>query len=192
MQIKEGAPITANHPSSHKGNHAAPHCVLPCSHYHHTITKPILIASNSYPILTIFITTMPKDNYGQSYNYKSSGTNSSGNHYCARDYGSSASNSNSYHYSNSNGSYYYSNSDGSSYYNTGKGSSSYTPPSGGSSGQSSGSSTGKKWGIFSSWKMGLTVVKERNGCFCGLILTYVESFVAFCRGRVLSDWIKCL
>ncbi|QYS97088.1 hypothetical protein H0G86_004324 [Trichoderma simmonsii] len=34
------------------------------------------------------------------YTYKSSGTNSQGNHYCARDYGSSASNSNSYHYSN--------------------------------------------------------------------------------------------
>ena len=59
----------------------------------------------------------------RSYDYKSSGTNSQvntaqthrlfprsgnqaaddpvqGNHYCARDYGSSASNSNSYHYSN--------------------------------------------------------------------------------------------
>src|SRR5271170_2782573 len=139
--------ITANHPSS-------PFRFQLCAPIHTLITpspSPILIASNSYPILTIlFITTMPKDNYGQSYNYKSSGTNSSGNHYCARDYGSSASNSNSYHYSNSNGSYYYSNSDGSSYYNTGNGSSSYTPPSGGSSGQSSGSSTGKKWGIFSS------------------------------------------
>lgn len=33
-----------------------------------------------------------------------------GNHYCSRDYGSSASNQNSYHYSNSDGSYYYSNS----------------------------------------------------------------------------------
>jgi hypothetical protein len=32
-----------------------------------------------------------------------------GNHYCSRDYGSGASNSNSYHYSNTNGSYYYSN-----------------------------------------------------------------------------------
>lgn len=60
---------------------------------------------------------------GGDYSYKSSGTNSQvtfprpalfmtsqksraetfvqGNHYCARDYGSSASNSNSYHYSNS-------------------------------------------------------------------------------------------
>jgi hypothetical protein len=60
----------------------------------------------------------------RGYSYKSSGTNSQvslsdsslskgicetnggtkmsakGNHYCARDYGSSASNSNSYHYSN--------------------------------------------------------------------------------------------
>ncbi|KAH2024858.1 hypothetical protein KXV65_008894 [Aspergillus fumigatus] len=45
----------------------------------------------------------------QDYTYKSSGTNSQGNHYCARDYGSGAANSNSYHYSNSDGSYYYSN-----------------------------------------------------------------------------------
>ena len=37
---------------------------------------------------------------GKDYSYKSSGTNSAGNHYCARDYGSGASNSNSYHYSN--------------------------------------------------------------------------------------------
>ncbi|XP_044714729.1 uncharacterized protein HRG_11764 [Hirsutella rhossiliensis] len=36
-----------------------------------------------------------------SYEYKSSGTNSKGNHYCSRDYGSGASNGNSYHYSNS-------------------------------------------------------------------------------------------
>lgn len=35
-----------------------------------------------------------------------------GNHYDSRDYGSSASNSNSYHYSNSDGSYYYSNPNG--------------------------------------------------------------------------------
>lgn len=35
-----------------------------------------------------------------------------GNHYCSRDYGSSASNQNSYHYSNANGSYYYSNPNG--------------------------------------------------------------------------------
>ncbi|EGE08894.1 hypothetical protein TEQG_08821 [Trichophyton equinum CBS 127.97] len=81
------------------------------------------------------------------YTYKSSGINSQfciihavytsissnlnkGNHYCARDYGSSAANSNSYHYSNSNGSYYYSNPNGSTYYNNGQGSATYTPPSG--------------------------------------------------------------
>ncbi|KAI8623210.1 hypothetical protein F5Y19DRAFT_391769 [Xylariaceae sp. FL1651] len=75
----------------------------------------------------------------QGYSYKSSGTNSQGNHYCARDYGSSASNPNSYHYSNSNGSYYYSNPNGSTYYNNGQGGSTYTSPSGnsGSSGSSS-------------------------------------------------------
>ncbi|PAV21899.1 hypothetical protein PNOK_0185600 [Pyrrhoderma noxium] len=52
-----------------------------------------------------------------------------GNHYCSRDYGPSASNPNSYHYSNSNGSYYYKNSNGSTYYNNGQGSATYTPPS---------------------------------------------------------------
>jgi len=136
---------------------------------------------------------MPKDNHGQSYSYKSSGTNSSGNHYCARDYGSSASNSNSYHYSNSNGSYYYSNSDGSSYYNSGKGSSSYTPSSGGSSGKSSGSSSGKKWGIFSFLGDGTECsIRERNGSLVTFILMYVESLFAIRRGRVLSNWIKCL
>ncbi|KAI0905493.1 hypothetical protein F4824DRAFT_497732 [Ustulina deusta] len=77
----------------------------------------------------------------QGYSYKSSGTNSQGNHYCARDHGSSASNPNSYHYSNTDGSYYYSNPNGSTYYNNGQGSSNYTSPSGGS--HSSGSS-GKK------------------------------------------------
>ncbi|KXG45575.1 uncharacterized protein PGRI_033420 [Penicillium griseofulvum] len=65
-------------------------------------------------------------------------TNLKGNHYCSRDYGSSASNSNSYHYSNSNGSYYYSNPNGSTYYNTGSGSSTYTAPSGGSGSGGSG------------------------------------------------------
>ncbi|KAI5358968.1 hypothetical protein Slin15195_G114170 [Septoria linicola] len=65
-----------------------------------------------------------------SYQVTSSGTNNQGNHYCARDYGSSAANGNSYHYSNSNGSYYYSNSNGSSYYNNGRGNATYTPPSG--------------------------------------------------------------
>ncbi|KAM0721751.1 hypothetical protein Q7P37_002676 [Cladosporium fusiforme] len=49
---------------------------------------------------------------GKGYTTTSSGTNSQGNHYCSRDYGSSASNSNSYHYSNANGSYYYSNPNG--------------------------------------------------------------------------------
>ncbi|CAI7639334.1 unnamed protein product [Penicillium glandicola] len=92
---------------------------------------------------------MPEDNYGNQYSYKSSGENSQvsqkletsdlrtnatltepqGNHYCSRDYGSDASNSNSYHYSNQDGSYYYSNSDGSKYYNSGKGDAVYTPPS---------------------------------------------------------------
>ncbi|KAK1450794.1 hypothetical protein CCUS01_02253 [Colletotrichum cuscutae] len=111
---------------------------------------------------------------GQGYDYKSSGTNSEGNHYCARDYGSSASNSNSYHYSNtaqasisrlalsfsryqekeadqhisSDGSYYYSNPNGSTYYNDGNGGSTYTSPGGerSSSGYGSGSSgsSGKK------------------------------------------------
>ncbi|KAN0071742.1 hypothetical protein V8E54_010338 [Elaphomyces granulatus] len=51
-----------------------------------------------------------------------------GNHYCARDYGESASNPNTYHYSNQDGSYYYSNPNGSTYYNDGKGQSTYTPP----------------------------------------------------------------
>ncbi|CUS07288.1 unnamed protein product [Tuber aestivum] len=37
----------------------------------------------------------------QGYSYKSIGTNSRGNRYCARDYGSGAANSNTYHYSNS-------------------------------------------------------------------------------------------
>ncbi|RFN47133.1 hypothetical protein FIE12Z_8658 [Fusarium flagelliforme] len=67
-----------------------------------------------------------------SYNVKSSGTNSQGNHYCSRDYGSSASNSNSYHYSNTDGSYYYSNPNGSTYHNNGQGSSTYTAPNGNS------------------------------------------------------------
>ncbi|KAK4335644.1 hypothetical protein RTBOTA2_004387 [Rhodotorula toruloides] len=69
---------------------------------------------------------MPKDNYGNSYDISSSGTNDQGKHYCSRDYGSDASNSNS----NSDGSYYYSNSDGSTYYNSGDGYSNYTSPSG--------------------------------------------------------------
>ncbi|MCJ1357978.1 MAG: hypothetical protein MMC33_007975 [Icmadophila ericetorum] len=68
----------------------------------------------------------------QPYSYKSSGENSQGNHYCARDYSSSSSqpaNTNTYHYSNTNGSYYYSNPSGSTYYNDGKGNATYAPPS---------------------------------------------------------------
>lgn len=42
-------------------------------------------------------------------------TNPQGNHYCSRDYGTGASNQNSYHYSNNDGSYYYSNPNGSTY-----------------------------------------------------------------------------
>ncbi|KAJ5951564.1 uncharacterized protein N7479_009977 [Penicillium vulpinum] len=72
---------------------------------------------------------MPYDNYGNWYSYKSSGVNNEGNHYCSRDYGSGASNPNSYHYSNQDGSYYYSNPDGSTYYNDGNGYAVYTPPS---------------------------------------------------------------
>ncbi|KAK4949131.1 hypothetical protein LTR10_012504 [Elasticomyces elasticus] len=84
---------------------------------------------------------------GGGYEVTSSGTNSQvgdegdsvravysqaaqGNHYDARDYGSSASNSNSYHYSNTDGSYYYSNPDGSTYHNDGAGNSNYTAPGG--------------------------------------------------------------
>ncbi|KAL1991306.1 hypothetical protein VTN49DRAFT_5298 [Thermomyces lanuginosus] len=67
---------------------------------------------------------------GKGYTYKGSGTNSQGNHWCSRDYGSNVANTNSYHYSNSNGSYYYSNPNGSTYYNNGKGGAWYTPPGG--------------------------------------------------------------
>ncbi|EMR67725.1 hypothetical protein UCREL1_5275 [Eutypa lata UCREL1] len=70
---------------------------------------------------------MPSD---KGFSYKGHGTNNSGNHYCARDYGSSASNSNSYYYSNRDGSYYYSNPNGSTYHNNGQGGSTYTSPSG--------------------------------------------------------------
>ncbi|KAM0556688.1 hypothetical protein ACHAPJ_005746 [Fusarium lateritium] len=82
---------------------------------------------------------MPED-----YTYKSSGTNDQGNHYCARDYGDSAANSNSYHYSNADGSYYYSNPNGSTYYNNGQGDSTYTSSGGNSYSSSSGGSSGKK------------------------------------------------
>ncbi|KAK7430214.1 hypothetical protein QQZ08_003189 [Neonectria magnoliae] len=103
------------------------------------VTKPRLPTSHS-----TYITT------SDNYSYKSSGTNSQGNHYCARDYGSGASNSNSYHYSNSpsDGSYYYSNPNGSTYHDNGHGGSTYTAPngnsySGGTSGGSSSSSSKK-------------------------------------------------
>ncbi|RDI87305.1 hypothetical protein Vi05172_g2873 [Venturia inaequalis] len=65
---------------------------------------------------------------GAGYTITGSGTNSQGNHYCSRDYGSSASNGNSYHYSNTDGSYYYSNPNGSTYHNDGNGGSTYTKP----------------------------------------------------------------
>ncbi|KAI9167566.1 hypothetical protein HJFPF1_03697 [Paramyrothecium foliicola] len=104
------------------------------------------------------------------YEYKGSGTNSQvgrqqlnslfpatdglqGSHWCARDHGSGAANSNSYHYSNhyahstchpTDGSYYYSNPNGSSYYNNGSGSSTYTAPNGSSYKSSGGSSGGGK------------------------------------------------
>ncbi|KAK6834172.1 hypothetical protein PG987_008866 [Apiospora arundinis] len=74
---------------------------------------------------------MPNNkNSGQGYQTTSSGTNSQGNHYCSRDYGSSVSNQNSYHYSNQDGGYYYSNPNGSTYYNNGQGRSDYTAPDG--------------------------------------------------------------
>ncbi|KAG6330745.1 hypothetical protein ID866_8343 [Astraeus odoratus] len=69
---------------------------------------------------------MPK-NSNSGYSYTGSGTNSQGNHYCSRDYGSSGT---GYHYSNQGGSYYYSNPNGSTYYNNGSGYSQYTSPSG--------------------------------------------------------------
>ncbi|RPB10674.1 hypothetical protein P167DRAFT_537398 [Morchella conica CCBAS932] len=87
---------------------------------------------------------MPKDNFGKQYDVTSSGTNSQGNRYDSRDYGSSAPNQNSYHYSNKDGSYYYSNSNGSSYYNDGKGNATYSTPSSGSSRSSGSSGTAKK------------------------------------------------
>lgn len=63
----------------------------------------------------------------RGFSYTGDGTNSSGNHYCSRDYGNG---SNSFHYSNTDGSYYYSNPDGSKYYNNGNGGSTYTSTAG--------------------------------------------------------------
>ncbi|KAG8736893.1 hypothetical protein FRC12_017394 [Ceratobasidium sp. 428] len=80
---------------------------------------------------------------GKGYSYSGSGTNSQGSHYCSRDYGSSAPNQNSYHYSNTDGSYYYSNSDGSTYHNSGSGSANYTSPSGGGWTESNGTRSSK-------------------------------------------------
>ncbi|PYI15710.1 hypothetical protein BO86DRAFT_391683 [Aspergillus japonicus CBS 114.51] len=70
---------------------------------------------------------------GKGFTYTGSGTNSQGNHWCSRDYGTGSDSNgpdrgDAYHYSNQNGSYYYSNSDGSTYYNDGKGGAVYTPP----------------------------------------------------------------
>ncbi|CAD0095418.1 unnamed protein product [Aureobasidium vineae] len=78
---------------------------------------------------------MPSNNSSTSSSGSNSTSNGSGssyegNHYCSRDYGSSAANDNSYHYSNPDGSYYYSNPNGSTYYNSGSGYSDYTPPGG--------------------------------------------------------------
>ncbi|KZV61298.1 hypothetical protein PENSPDRAFT_593008 [Peniophora sp. CONT] len=70
---------------------------------------------------------MPDNSHHGSYQYKSSGMNSQGNHYCARSYDNGGS---GYHYSNSDGSYHYSNPNGSTYHNNGKGSSTYTAPNG--------------------------------------------------------------
>jgi hypothetical protein len=44
--------------------------------------------------------TSTSNDSGSSYEITSSGTNSEGNHYDSRDYGSGAANDNSYHYSN--------------------------------------------------------------------------------------------
>jgi len=60
----------------------------------------------------------------------SSGYNDQGNHYRVMEYDSSAANSNSYHYSNTDSSYYYSNPNGSTYYSAPSGASVYTSPSG--------------------------------------------------------------
>ncbi|KAJ5118170.1 uncharacterized protein N7515_010393 [Penicillium bovifimosum] len=104
---------------------------LSLSLFHFTFPNHF-IKTNSSPNLKSSI--MPS---GKGYTVTGSGTNSQGNHYCNRDYGSSASNQNSYHYSNTNGSYYYSNPNGSTYYSSPSGQGTYTPPSGSGSGSSS-------------------------------------------------------
>ncbi|KAI8851257.1 calcium-activated chloride channel-domain-containing protein [Chytridium lagenaria] len=66
-------------------------------------------------------------NTGKGCSSYPSGTNSQGNHFCARGEGSAS--GGSYHYSNSNGSYYYQNSNGSTYYKSAGGEATYTRPS---------------------------------------------------------------
>ncbi|KAF8556526.1 hypothetical protein OG21DRAFT_1483015 [Imleria badia] len=68
-----------------------------------------------------------KSSKSGDFKHTGSGTNSQGNHYCSRDYGSSGK---GFHYSNTDGSYYYNNPNGSTYYNDGNGYSQYTSPSG--------------------------------------------------------------
>ncbi|KAH7005658.1 hypothetical protein EDB82DRAFT_552200 [Fusarium venenatum] len=109
----------------------------------HRLYKLSLPPSCSELILSIFISIHRQSshytaNVPENYDIKSSGTNSQGNHYRSRDYGSSVSNSNSYHYSNTDGSYYYSNPNGSTYHNNGQGGSTYTAPSGNSYSSGSG------------------------------------------------------
>ncbi|RMZ43250.1 hypothetical protein CA14_007409 [Aspergillus flavus] len=73
---------------------------------------------------------------GKGYSYTGSGTNSQGNHYCSRDYGTGSDRTvlvvvmHTTTLTGHNGSYYYSNSNGSTYYNDGKGGSTYTPSGG--------------------------------------------------------------
>ncbi|KAG8952508.1 hypothetical protein FRC04_004568 [Tulasnella sp. 424] len=67
----------------------------------------------------------------ERYRIKASGINRRGNHWCSRDYGSSAVNRNTYHYKNLDGSFYYYNPDGSRYFNNGRGYVDYTNRSGG-------------------------------------------------------------
>ncbi|KAF8312684.1 hypothetical protein DL93DRAFT_2081951 [Clavulina sp. PMI_390] len=83
---------------------------------------------------------MPKDKFGNPYSHKGTGTNTQGNQWDSRDYGSGAPNQNAYHYSNVDKSYYYSNADKSKYYNDGKGNTSYTRPDGSGWTQSKGGS----------------------------------------------------
>ncbi|KAL1588294.1 hypothetical protein WHR41_02860 [Cladosporium halotolerans] len=98
-------------------------------HHHNSHYKPLLIHKPRTTMSSKNSST-PSGSSSKGYSTTSSGTNSQGNHYCSRDYGASASNQNSYHYSNANGSYYYSNPNGSTYYNNGSGGSKYTPGNG--------------------------------------------------------------